>query len=77
MTPAQGQTLRRVGLLLEVLSMFGLFSLGKGRVDIWKDSGMDPSVVWTIGLVLGVLLWAVGTYYIHRERLWGSSGKPS
>jgi hypothetical protein len=68
MTPAQGQTVRRVGMLIQVLSLYGLFSLGKGKFDLWRNSDLDPSIVLTAGFGTGFCLWLAGTVAIHWER---------
>ena len=68
MTPAQGQTLRRAGLVLEALCVLGLLALARGKVQIGKGSGLDPSLVMAAGLGLGFVLWAVGTAAIYRGR---------
>jgi hypothetical protein len=65
MTPATGSILRRVGLLIEAISLFGLLSLARGQADVWARRGIDPSVLMAGGLALGFLLWLAGTLAIH------------
>jgi hypothetical protein len=68
MTPDTGQILRRVGLLVEAISLLGLLSLARGHGEVWRTRGLDPSVLMAGGLALGFTLWLIGTLAIHWPR---------
>ncbi len=70
MTPARAQTLRRIGLTVEVLCMLGLLGLARGRAEIWNGFPMDPSRFLTLMLGIGFLIWVAGTsgLYLGRKR---------
>ncbi len=68
MTPARGQFLRRVGLVIEVLCMLALLSLARGKVDIWRGFPIEPSRFLSGGLAAGFALWVTGTVAIYAGR---------
>lgn len=68
MKPATGQTLRRIGLLLEALCMLGLLSVARGQAPLQEFAGLTQVQYMTAGLVLGFVLWFVGTAAIHWPR---------
>jgi hypothetical protein len=68
MNSATGQTLRRLGLLIEAVSIFGILSVRRGNVGVWQRSGLDPSVVLTAAFVVGFVMWLAGTVLIRRSR---------
>lgn len=68
MTAATGQVLRRTGLVVELLCMFGLLSARQGKLASWGRLGVDPSTALGVGFGLGFVVWAVGTFAIYRAR---------
>ena len=68
MTPARGQLLRRIGLVIEVLCMLGLLGLARGKDEIWKGFPLDPSRFLSVGLGVGFLFWVTGTVAIVAGR---------
>lgn len=65
MTRAQGLMLRRVGLFLEAISLFSLLMVAQGKVEVWKRTGLDPSLVLTAGVAIGFVLWLTGTTVMY------------
>jgi hypothetical protein len=69
MTPATGQTLRRLGLLVEAVCLLGLLSLARGNVGLVRAGWpLDPSVLLAAGLAVGFTLWLTGTLAIYWPR---------
>ena len=68
MKVASGQTLRLVGLLIEVPCVLGLFSLKRGKLGNWDASAIDPALLLSIGIGLGFFCWITGTVIIHWPR---------
>ena len=68
MTPARAQSLRRIGLVIEVLCMLGLLSLARGKIDIWRGFPIEPSRFLSVGLGIGFLFWVTGTVAIYAAR---------
>jgi hypothetical protein len=68
MTPQTGQLLRRLGLLIETLSLLGLLSIYRKGVDPGKFAGFSVVQFMTAGIALGFALWLAGTITIYRRR---------
>lgn len=66
MTAATGQTLRRLGLLIEAVTMLALLSLRSGNAEFLKGSRVDPGSALMVAFGLGLGMWAVGTETIRR-----------
>lgn len=75
MNAATGQSLRRAGLLIEAVSMFGILAARRGNVGFWKDARLDPSVVLPALFATGFVMWLVGTLTIRRSRLREKGGR--
>lgn len=68
MTAATGQTLRRLGLLIEAVTMLGLLSIWRGNGAFLKGSRVDPASVLMVVFSIGLGMWLVGTETIRRAR---------
>ncbi|GAC1466462.1 MAG: hypothetical protein NVSMB9_07060 [Isosphaeraceae bacterium] len=78
MTRASASWIRRLGLLIEVVCMLGLLSVRRGNnLEFWLRNRVDPSIVLSFGLGMGLLIWAGGTvamYWPERARSKGERG---
>ncbi len=77
MTAATGQTLRRLGLLIEAVTMLTLLSLWRGNAEFLKGSRVDPATVLMAVFGLGLVMWVVGTETIRRAAMRESRGSRS
>jgi hypothetical protein len=68
MTPARGQILRRIGLVIEVVCVVALLNPAPVKVEVWRRFGVDPIRPLWIGLAIGFALWITGTAAIFAGR---------
>jgi hypothetical protein len=78
-TTATGQTLRRLGLLVEAACVLGLLADARGRLPHPGRLPFDPGLALGVGLGFGFCLWMAGTLAIywpsrHRNVRRGDSG---
>jgi hypothetical protein len=72
MTPAAGPTLRRVGLLIEMVCLVALVTRGD---DPWSLAGITVRQALIGGVALGFVLWAVGLALLLRAAWQGRTTK--
>jgi hypothetical protein len=75
MSPAQAQTIRRLGLMIETACLFGLMWLWRKKIPLRPVGGVDQLLALKIGLALGFALWLFGTATIYWPKR-SSGGKP-
>ncbi|WP_422931273.1 hypothetical protein [Singulisphaera sp. PoT] len=66
MKSVNGQIIRRVGLLLEMICLLGLIASRKQQVPA-LILGVDSQQLFMIGLLSGFVLWFAGTVAIFRQ----------
>ncbi|AGA25409.1 hypothetical protein [Singulisphaera acidiphila] len=67
MTRQAGLILRLIAYLVEMISMIGLVLASRQRVEPRLFAGLDPRQ-WSVGLAIGLFLWAISTAIIHWPR---------
>jgi hypothetical protein len=69
MPPAAGPILRILGLIIELFGITILMLSGRGDgADVGARLGLSSNQVWGI-VVVGFVVWAVGTSLIYARRL--------
>lgn len=61
MTPTVAQTLRRSGLVIELLAMAGMVWRTKGDAPFWHSLPFNPASGLAVLFALGFGLWLTGT----------------
>jgi hypothetical protein len=68
MTRTVGQTLRRLGLLIEAACALGAILARRGYVALWERSGIDPNIALAALFAAGVCLWIAGSLILLCQR---------
>ena len=68
MSRGTGQMLRLGGMVIEAVSVFLLLGVRRGDVGLWKQTGLDPSVVLPAAFLVGLATWVTGTLALSRHR---------
>ena len=68
MTPASGQRLRRLGLLIELIAVIGLLTTGRGKGDLLASGRLDSHTFLAGCLAIGFVIWLTGTLIYWRRR---------
>ncbi|MGE3819525.1 MAG: hypothetical protein AB7I30_08820 [Isosphaeraceae bacterium] len=68
MTPALAQTLRRSGLLLELLAMAGMVWRTRGDAPFWESLPFSPATGLAALFATGFGLWLTGTLALLAAR---------
>jgi hypothetical protein len=65
LTRQTGQILRLVGLLIEILCLYARLAAARAPDGFWAKI---PGFATLSGIILGFVVWAVGTFAILRAR---------
>ena len=61
--------LRRAGLLIEAVALFGFVAVNRLNVGGDRDSFFHPASLCAIALCVGFFVWALGTGMSYRARV--------